>query len=123
MTGRRLNLKHIKAGFRDYIEATTDNEVTNDIKGQTHGYVSLGTSGNCQGSQVCFDLKTGRVVLRRVIQILPMSDSVIQVNNNWGKSQSKITYVFLLISSSTKTSFSLAIIGTDSVSASMRSTA
>ena len=64
MTGRRLNLKHIKPGFGDYIEATTDNEVTNNMKGQTHGCGSLGPIGNWQGSQVCFDLKTGRVVLR-----------------------------------------------------------
>ena len=46
VTGRRLNLKHITAGFGDYIEAATDNEVTNDMKGQTHGCVSLGPSGN-----------------------------------------------------------------------------
>ena len=87
LTGRRLNLKHIKAGFGDYIEATTDNEVTNYMKGLTHGCVSPGPSGNWQGSQVCFDLKIGRVVLRRVIKILPITDSVIQVINNWGKSQ------------------------------------
>ena len=91
VTGRCLNLKHIKAGFGDYIEATTDNKVTNYMKGRTHGCVSLEPSGNWQGSQVCFDLKTGRVVLMQVIKILPMPDSVIQVINNWGKSQNKIT--------------------------------
>ena len=53
--------------------------------------MSLGPSGNWQGSQVCFDLKTGRVVLRRVIKILPMPDIFIQLINNWGKSQNKIT--------------------------------
>ena len=85
--GRRLNLKHLKAGFGDYIEATTDDEVTNDMKGRTHGCVSLGPSGNWQGSQVCFDLETGKVVLQRVIRILPMPESVICVVNAWGKSQ------------------------------------
>ena len=44
VTGQRLNLKHIKDGFGDYIEATTDNEVTNDMKGRTHGCMSLGIS-------------------------------------------------------------------------------
>ena len=87
MTGRRLNLNHIKAGFGEYIEATTDNEVTNDMKGRTHGCVSLGPSGNWQGSQLCFDLVSGKVVLRRVIKVLPMPDSIIEVLNNWGKSQ------------------------------------
>ena len=38
-TGRRLNLKHIKAGFGDYIEASTDKIVTNCMKGRTHTWV------------------------------------------------------------------------------------
>ena len=57
------------------------------MKGRTHGCLSLGPSGNWQGSQVCFDLETGRVVLRRNIKVLPIPDSVIQVINDWGKSQ------------------------------------
>ena len=44
-------------------------------------------SRNWQGSQVCFDLETGRVVLRRVIKVLPMPDSIIKIINDWGKSQ------------------------------------
>ena len=32
VTGRRLNLKHIKAGFGEYIEASTDEIVTIDMK-------------------------------------------------------------------------------------------
>ena len=89
VTGRRLNLKHIKAGFGDYIEASSDEIVTNDMKSRTQGCISLGPSGNWQGSQVCFDLETGRVVLRMNIKVLPMPDSVIQVINDWGKSQKK----------------------------------
>ena len=87
MTGRRLNLKHIKAGFGDYIEASTDEIVTNDMKGRTHGCISLDPSGNWQGSQVYFDLETGRVVLRRNIKVLPLPDCIIQVIKEWGKSQ------------------------------------
>eukprot|EP00957_Ditylum_brightwellii_P154745 11777997-Ditylum_brightwellii.AAC.1 len=68
VTGWHLNLKHIKARFDDYIEASTDDTITNDIKFCTQGCVSLGPSRNWQGSQVCFDLETGRVVLRRVIK-------------------------------------------------------
>ena len=80
-------MKHIKAGCGDYIEASTDEIVTNDMKGCTHKCISLGPSGKCQGSQVCFDLETGRIVLCRIIKVLPMPDSVIQVINDWGKSQ------------------------------------
>ena len=45
VTGWRLNFKHLKAGFGDYIEATTNNEVTNGMKRQTNSCVSLGPSG------------------------------------------------------------------------------
>ena len=45
-TGRRLDLKHLKAGFGDYIEASTDEIITNDMKMRTHGCISLGPSGN-----------------------------------------------------------------------------
>ena len=89
MTGRHLNLKHLNAGFGDYIEASTDETVTNDMKRRTHEYISQGPSGNWQGSQLYFDLETGRVVLRRNINVLYMPDSVIQVMNDWGKSQKK----------------------------------
>ena len=67
VTGWRLNLKYIKAEFGE-----TDKIVTNDMKGRTHGCISLGPSENWQGSQVCFDLETGRVVLRRNIKVLPI---------------------------------------------------
>ena len=53
----------------------------------TQWCVSLGPSADWQGSQVCFELETGRVILRRVIKVLPMPDSVIKIINNWGKSQ------------------------------------
>ena len=36
---------------------------------------------------MCFDLETGKVVLRRTITILPMPDPVISSINDWGKSQ------------------------------------
>ena len=55
--------KHLQATFGEYIEASVDADVTNDMKGCTHACISLGPSGNWQGSQVCFDLETGRVVL------------------------------------------------------------
>ena len=87
VTRKRLNLKHLKASFGEYIEASVDADVTNDMKGRTHPCISLGPSGNWQGSQVCFDLETGKVVSRRTITSLPMPASVIKVINDWGQSQ------------------------------------
>ena len=92
VTGRRLDLNHIKAGFGEYVEASTDADVTNDMKARTHACISLGPSGNWQGSQLCFDIETGKVVLRRVIKVLPMPDSVIDILNNWGKSQKNANF-------------------------------
>ena len=56
VTGRRLNFKHLQAAFGEYIEASVDAEVTDEMKGRTHSCISIGPSGNFQGSQVCFDL-------------------------------------------------------------------
>ena len=86
VTGRRLNFKYLQAAFGEYIEARVDAEVNNDMKGRTHDGISLAPSGHWQGSQVCFDLETGKVVFRRTITRLPMTTSIIQVINNWVKS-------------------------------------
>ena len=56
VTGRRINFKHLQDAFGEYIEASVYADVTNDMKGRTHACISIGPSGNCQGSQVCFDL-------------------------------------------------------------------
>ena len=66
------------------MEASVDAEVTNDMKGRTHACISIGPSGNWQGSQVCFDLETGKVILTQKITRLPMPTSIIQFINNWG---------------------------------------
>ena len=84
--GRRLTINHLKSPFGEYIEVSVDADVTNGMKGITHPCISIGTSGNWQGSQVCFDLETGSVVSRRTIKRLPMPDCVIKVINDWGKS-------------------------------------
>ena len=57
------------------------------MKGCTHACISIGPSGNWQGSQVCFDLETGKVVFRRTITRLPIPTSIIQIINNRLKSQ------------------------------------
>ena len=82
VTGRRLNFKHLQAEFGEYIEASVDEQVTNDTKGRTHAFISLGPSGNLQGSQLCFDLETGKVVFRLTITRLPIPKIIIQVINN-----------------------------------------
>ena len=86
-SGKRLNINHLKSLFGEYIEASVDADVTNDMKGRTHPCISLGPRGNCQGSQIFFDLETGKVVLRQTITILPMPERVIKVIHDWGNLQ------------------------------------
>ena len=46
VTGKRLNLNHLKAPFGEYMEARVDADVTNNMKGRTHQCTSLGPGGN-----------------------------------------------------------------------------
>ena len=64
-----------------------DADVTNDMKGRTHPFISLGTSGNWQVLKLFFDLETGKVVLRQKITILPIPKRFIKVINDWQNSQ------------------------------------
>ena len=78
VTGMKLDFnKHCKVQFRAYIEASFDDEFTNTLKEQTHSCISLGTSGNLQGSIKCLDLETGGVVKRRTVKVLPMPERVV----------------------------------------------
>ena len=87
VTGKCFNLNQLKSPFGKYIEASMDADVTNDMKGRTHPCISIGPSGNWQGSQIFFDLETGKLVLIRTITRLPMPERGIKVVNDWGKSQ------------------------------------
>ena len=84
VTGKRLNINHLKYPFGEYLEASMDADVTNYMKGRTHPCLSLGPSGNLQGSQIFFDLEIGKVLLRRTITRLPMPERVIKFINDWG---------------------------------------
>ena len=46
VTGRRLNINHLKVPFDKYIKASLDADVTNEMKGITDTCISVGPSGN-----------------------------------------------------------------------------
>jgi hypothetical protein len=86
VTGMKLDFtKHCKVQFGAYVEASFDDEITNTLKERTHSCISLGTSGNVQGSIKCLDLETGRVVKRRTVNVLPMPERVIERMIKLGK--------------------------------------
>jgi len=83
-----------KVLFGAYVEASTDADITNDMKSRTHPCVSLGPSGNMQGSLKCFDIKTGKVVTHRTNKVIPMPDDIIIIKtvNGWDQGQNAITF-------------------------------
>jgi hypothetical protein len=86
VTGMKLDFgKHCRVPFGAYVEASFDDEVTNMLKERTHSCISLGTSGNAQGSIKCLDLATGRVVKRRTVKVLPIPKRVIKRVIQMGK--------------------------------------
>ena len=71
--------------FGSYVEASTYGDVLNTMILRTHGFLSLGPSGNFQVSLKCFDLKKRKVIMRRIIKVLPTPDKVLKITNLWDK--------------------------------------
>ena len=68
--------RDFKAAPGEYVEAEVDPVITNTNEPRTHPCLCLGPSGNRQGSSKCLDIKTNRVVVRRVINVIPMPDNI-----------------------------------------------
>ena len=82
--GRAIDFeKDCKATFGAYVEASRDDTVTNTTRDRTHPCIALGPSGNLQGSTKCFDLLTGKVVVRRTVKELPWPDRLLKLVNKW----------------------------------------
>ena len=76
--------KDCNVNYGAYIEASTDVIIKNDNSEQTHSCIALGPSGNRQGSINCFNLETGRVVVRRIFKQIPWTDRLLKTTNQWG---------------------------------------
>ncbi len=85
MTRWTLNPKvDLQVQFSAYVKANHDMEVTNNMKDQTHGYISLGTTGNIQGFLKCFYFFVGVIVVRCVSDVFPMPNWIVELVNEWG---------------------------------------
>ena len=83
---RKLDMKKdCWARFGAYVEASKDADIINTMAERTHSCLTLGPSGNLQGSVKCFDLLTGRVVVCQTNKVLLMPDSIPKLINRWGK--------------------------------------
>ena len=86
ITGLTVNFKdHCKFDVRGYVEASTDAVIMNDKSDRTHACIFVGPSGNRQGSLNCFDLETGKVVVRRSSKQLFWPDRLLKKAEEWGK--------------------------------------
>ena len=85
VTGRKLDLKKdCRALFGAYFESSKDAVTTNTMDERTHSCIALGPSGNLQGSVKCFDLLTGKLIIRRTVQTVPYPHRIIRLANSWG---------------------------------------
>ena len=85
VTGQKLDMKKdCWARFGAYVEASNDADITNTMAKRTHSCLALEPSVNLQGSIKCFDLLTGKMVVRWTIKVLPMPDSILKLINRWG---------------------------------------
>ena len=93
VTGRKIDMKKdCRALFGAYVEASRDADVTNTMAERTHSCISLGPSGNLQGSLKCFDLITGKVIVRRTFRTIPIPDRILKLVNRWGKTSRSEQY-------------------------------
>ena len=69
VTGLTVNFtKHCTVDVGAYIEVRTNAITTNGNNDRPHACIILGPSGNRQRSINCFNLDTGRVVVRRTVK-------------------------------------------------------
>ena len=78
VTGRKLSYqKDCRADVGAYVEANTDEIVTNGNNPRTQSCIALGPSGNQQGLLKCLVIETGAVVTRRTFTQLPWTDRLL----------------------------------------------
>jgi hypothetical protein len=78
-------LRECKIGFGEYVQVYNDDDTTNSMRERTRGAISLGTSGNLQGTYLFMDLITWKVIKRRAWTVLPMPVEVINQLNSKAK--------------------------------------
>ena len=86
MTGLTVNFtKHCMVDAGVYVETSTDAIIANCNNYRRHACIALVPSGNRQSSINCFDLDTGRFVVRRTVKQMMWMDRLLSKANAWGK--------------------------------------
>ena len=84
--GTQLNYKSdCRVAFGTYVQAHEEPAPTNSQEPRTMGAISLGPTGNIQGTFEFLNLRTGKKISRRKWTSLPMPQEVIDHVNQLGK--------------------------------------
>jgi hypothetical protein len=79
--------KHCAFSFGTYVQAHTEPSPSNTQDPRTLDAIYLRPDGNLQGGHQLMDLRTGKIINRRKITPLPITQSVIDTVNAMAKSQ------------------------------------
>jgi hypothetical protein len=77
--------KHCRVEPGTYCEVHNEPTLTNTMTPRTHKAITLGPTGNLQGSEKFYCIHTGRVLKHRSFTPMPMPDHVIRRVNTIGK--------------------------------------
>jgi hypothetical protein len=88
MSGERLDYKkHLSLQIGQYCQVHEEDHPRNSQLARTKGAISLGPSGNLQGGFKFMALNTGKKIVRRSWDVIPMPDVVIARVNALGSDQ------------------------------------
>ena len=88
MYGKTLDYKkHLSLSFGQYFQVHEEETPRNIQVAWTKGAISLGPSGNSQGSHKFMALNTGRKITRKSWDVIPIPDIVIDRVNTLGTGQ------------------------------------
>ena len=82
MTGLTVKFtKHCTVDVGAYVEASTNAIITDVNNDRTYACITLGPSGNRQGSINCFNLDTGGVVVCRTVKQMIWPERLLEKAN------------------------------------------
>jgi hypothetical protein len=88
MSGETLDFKkHLSLQIGQYCQVHEEDILRNSQVARTKGAISLGPSGNLQGGFKFMALNSGKKIVRRIWDVIPMPDVVINHVNELGKDQ------------------------------------
>jgi hypothetical protein len=87
MSGETIKYKQYCLPLGTYYQVHEKDSPQNSMAVQTQGAISLGPSNSWQGAHKFYTLMTGKVLVRRSWNVIPMTDGVIAQVNQLGADQ------------------------------------